>query len=152
MRRLLGLLREGAEPITAAPLPGVDNHEELIEQARGAGLSVRLDVEGEPRSLPAGIDLAAYRILQEALTNVRKHAPDARAGVRIRYGSRELELEVHDDGAGSEARRSNAEGGGHGLIGMRERVALYRGELEAGPLPGGGFRVKARLPLDEERA
>jgi signal transduction histidine kinase len=148
MRRLLGLLREGNEPATAAPPPGIDSHAELIEQARAAGLSVSVDVEGEPCALPAGMDLAAYRILQEALTNVRKHAPGARAAVRLRYGARDFEIEVRDDGAG--AARPSVEGGGHGLIGMRERVGLYRGELDAGPLPGGGFRVTARLPLNED--
>jgi signal transduction histidine kinase len=149
MRRLLGLLREGNEPVTAAPLPGIDSHAHLIEQARGAGLTVSLDVEGEPRALPAGIDLAAYRILQEALTNVRKHSPGGRAAVRLRYGARDLEIEVRDHGASAGASASSVEGGGHGLIGMRERVALYRGELDAGPLPDGGFRVRARLPLNE---
>jgi signal transduction histidine kinase len=149
MRHLLGLLREGNEPATAAPLPGMDNHAELIKQARAAGLSVSLDVEGEPRTLAAGIDLAAYRILQEALTNVRKHAPGASAAVRIRYGAHDLEIDVRDSGARSGAGGTTVEGGGHGLIGMRERVALYRGGLGAGPLPGGGFRVHARLPLND---
>jgi signal transduction histidine kinase len=152
MRRLLGLLREGNEPAAAAPTPGMDSHAELIEQARAAGLSVSVDVEGEPRALPPGIDLAAYRILQEALTNVRKHAPGARAAVRLRYGAHQFEIEVRDHGARADARRAGVEGGGHGLIGMRERVALYRGELDAGPLPDGGFRVHARLPLDEDTA
>jgi signal transduction histidine kinase len=150
MRRLLGLLREHNEPATAAPLPGIDSHAQLIEQARDAGLSVSLDVEGEPRPLPAGIDLAAYRILQEALTNVRKHAPGGRAAVRLRYGDRDLEIEVRDHGAPAGTSGSSVEGGGHGLIGMRERVALYRGELHSGPLPDGGFRVHARLPLNED--
>jgi signal transduction histidine kinase len=148
MRRLLGLLREGNEPATAAPPPGIDRHAELIEQARGAGLYVSVDVEGEPRALPTGIDLAAYRILQEALTNVRKHAPGARAAVRIRYGEHDFEIEVRDHGAGVGGAPPSGEGGGHGLIGMRERVALYRGEVDAGPLPDGGFRVHARLPLN----
>jgi signal transduction histidine kinase len=152
MRRLLGLLREGNEPVTAAPLPGMDSYPQLIEQARAAGLSVSLDVEGQPHALPAGIDLAAYRILQEALTNVRKHAPGGRAAVRLRYGARDFEVEVRDDGAHLGARGPGVQGGGQGLIGMRERVALYRGELHAGPLPNGGFRVHARLPLDENSA
>jgi signal transduction histidine kinase len=151
MRHLLGLLREGNEPTTAAPLPRMDNHAELIERARGAGLSVSLDVEGEAHALPAGIDLTAYRVLQEALTNVRKHAPGGRAAVRIHYGAHDLEIDVRDYGAGAGGERASAEGGGHGLIGMRERVALYRGELDAGPLPDGGFRVHACLPLNEGR-
>jgi signal transduction histidine kinase len=152
MRRLLGLLREGNETATAAPPPGIDRHAELIEQARGAGLSVSVDVEGEPRALPPGIDLAAYRILQEALTNVRKHAPGGRAAVQLRYRAHRFEIEVRDHGAGADAARPSVERGGHGLIGMRERVALYRGELDAGPLPDGGFRVHARLPLNEGSA
>jgi signal transduction histidine kinase len=147
MRRLLGLLREGNEPAAATPPPGIDRHAELIEQARGAGLFVSVDVEGEPRALPTGIDLAAYRLLQEALTNVRKHAPGARAAVRIRYGEHDIEIEVRDHG--TRAGTPGVEGSGHGLIGMRERVALYRGELDAGPLPDGGYRVRARLPLNE---
>jgi signal transduction histidine kinase len=149
MRHLLGLLREENEPATSAPLPGMDRHGELIEQARGAGLSVNVHLDGEPRALPPGIDLAAYRILQEALTNARKHAPGAQVAVRIRFGARDFEIEVRDHGADAGARRATIEGGGHGLIGMRERVALYRGELNAGPGPEGGFHVHARLPLNE---
>ncbi len=152
MRRLLGLLREEGELTTTAPMPGVDGHAELIEQARAAGLWVEVAVDGRERALPAGLDLAAYRILQEALTNVRKHAPGAHVNVRIGYGPDDVEIEVRDDGSGSPAGGSDGGDGGHGLIGMRERVALYRGELEAGPLPEGGFRVRARLPLAEDRA
>jgi signal transduction histidine kinase len=148
MRHLLGLLREENEPAVAAPLPGMNSHAELIDQARGAGLSVTVDVDGEPRALPPGIDVAAYRILQEALTNARKHAPGARVSVRIRYGNHYFEIDVRDHGAGTGAPLV-IEGGGYGLIGMRERVALYRGELDAGPQPDGGFRVHARLPLNE---
>ena len=149
MRHLLGLLREENEPAMAAPLPGMNSHTELIDQARGAGLSVTVDVDGEPRALRAGLDVAAYRILQEALTNARKHAPGAQVSVRIGYGAHDFEIDVRDHGAGTGARRASIEGGGHGLIGMRERVALYRGELDAGPQPDGGFRVHARLPLNE---
>jgi signal transduction histidine kinase len=148
MRHLLGLLRDENEPAMAAPLPGMNSHAELIDQARGGGLSVTVDVDGEPRALPAGIDVAAYRILQEALTNARKHAPGAQVAVRIRYGTHHFEIDVRDHGAGTGAPRI-IEGGGYGLIGMRERVALYRGELDAGPQPDGGFRVHARLPLNE---
>ena len=125
----------------------MESHPELIEHARAAGLSVDVDIDGEARALPAGIDLAAYRILQEALTNVRKYAPGSRADVRIRYGSEDIEIEVRNDAANSGAEPASAEEGGYGLIGMRERVALYGGALETGPLPEGGFRVKARLPL-----
>jgi signal transduction histidine kinase len=148
MRALLGLLRADDEPVAAAPPPGIDSHPELIEQARQAGLSVSLDLEGEPRTLPAGVDLAAYRILQEALTNVRKHAPRGRAAVRLRYAPREFEIEVRSDGGRLGATDPSLAGAGHGLLGMRERVALYRGTLDAGPLPDGGFRVQARLPLN----
>jgi len=149
MRHLLGLLRDENEPATAAPLPGMNSHAELIDQARGAGLSVSLHLDGEPRALPAGIDVAAYRILQEALTNARKHAPGAHVTVRIRYAANHVELEVRDHGADAGIRRTTTEGGGQGLIGMRERVALYGGELDAGPQPDGGFRVHTRLPLNE---
>jgi signal transduction histidine kinase len=150
MRHLLGLLREGGEP-ASAPLPGMENHAQLIEQAEGAGLIVEIDVEGEERDLPVGVDLAAYRILQEALTNVRKHAPGSHAAVHIRYGVDEIEIEVRDDGRGAET-RDGGQRDGYGLIGMRERVALYGGQLDVGPLPGSGFRIKARLPLAQDLA
>jgi signal transduction histidine kinase len=104
-----------------------------------------LRVEGSLRAVSLGADLSAYRIVQEALTNVRKHAGDASATVTVRSGPEALELVVDNDGAGSQ----NGGGGGHGLVGMRERVALFGGELQAGPQPGGGFRVRARLPLGE---
>jgi signal transduction histidine kinase len=152
MRHLLGLLRDETEPATAAPLPGLNSHAELIAQARGAGLSVSLHLDGEPRALPAGIDVAAYRILQEALTNARKHAPGAQVAVRIRYAANHVELEVRDHGADAGIRRGITEGGGQGLIGMRERVALYGGKLDAGPQPDGGFRVHIRLPLNESNS
>jgi signal transduction histidine kinase len=149
MRHLLGLLREENEPASAAPLPGMQNHADLLDQARGAGLSVSLQLDGEPCALPAGIDVATYRILQEALTNARKHAPGAHVSVRIRYGADHVELEVRDHGAKAENQRRIVAGGGLGLVGMRERVSLYHGEFDAGPQPDGGFRVRARLPLNE---
>jgi signal transduction histidine kinase len=146
MRRLVGVLRSGDEPTSLDPQPRLTDLAALVEQARAAGLPVRLEVEGEPRALPAGIDLSAYRIVQEALTNVRKHAGPARAEVRLRYGSGSLRIEVVDDGHAAVA---TANGGrGQGLIGMRERVALFDGRLEVGPLPQGGFRVLADLPLE----
>ena len=104
---------------------------------------MELRVEGEARPLPPGVDLSAYRIVQEGLTNALKHAGPARAEVLVRYGDRDLELEVSDDGRG---RGDAANGDGHGLVGMRERVALYGGQLDAGPRPGGGFGLRARLP------
>jgi signal transduction histidine kinase len=125
------------------PQPGLRHLDVLAEQLRAAGLRVELLIEGEPRTLPPGLDLSAYRIVQEALTNTIKHAGDANAHVTIRYGDRSLELEVVDDGDGN----GKGHGTGNGLIGMRERVALYGGELEAGRRPSGGFAVKARLPL-----
>lgn len=150
MRHMLGLLRERDEPTTAAPLPGLADREKLIEQARADGLSVDVKVEGEPRPLPAGVDLAAYRILQEALTNARKHAPGAHTQVRIRYDISGLEIEVRN-GAPSPTSRPTSASGGQGLIGMRERVALYGGTFEAGPLAGGGFSMKARLSVEQDR-
>lgn len=146
LRRMLGALREmddSGAPL--APQPGLDGLDDLVESVRAAGLLVSVHVDGRPRSLPPGIDLSAYRILQEGLTNALKHAGSARAEVLVRYGDRELELRVSDDGRGHDP-ASN--GGGHGLVGMRERVALYGGDLEAGPRPEGGFRLRARLPLD----
>jgi signal transduction histidine kinase len=150
MRHMLGLLRERDEPTAVAPLPGLADSEKLIEQARADGLSVDVEVEGEPRPLPAGVDLAAYRILQEALTNVRKHAPGARTQVRIRYAVSGLEIEVCN-GAHSPNSLPSSASGGQGLIGMRERAALYGGEFEAGSLAEGGFSVKARLSLEQAR-
>jgi signal transduction histidine kinase len=145
LRRLLGVLRSPGEPASREPQPGVAQLEPLVESVRRAGLPVEVRVEGDGRPLPPGVDLSAYRIVQEALTNSVKHAGPARASVLLRYGERELELEVVDDGRGSRA--AGAAPAGHGLAGMRERTALLGGELDAGPAPGGGFAVRARLPL-----
>lgn len=146
LRRMLGVLRERAEEGAAlAPQPGLAGLDDLARQVRDAGLPVTVRVEGAPRPLPPGIDLSAYRIVQEGLTNALKHAGPATAEVLVRYGERELELSVSDDGRGHDPA---ANGGGHGLLGMRERVALYGGELAAGPRPQGGFALTARLPLD----
>jgi signal transduction histidine kinase len=145
MARLLGMLRRDGEELGLAPQPGLDDLETLVEQTRLAGLPVELRVEGTPRPVPLGADLSAYRIVQEALTNARKHAGEARATVTVRYDAEALEVEVADDGSGS----GNGDGGGHGLVGIRERVALFGGDLHAGPQPGGGFRVHARLPIKE---
>ena len=114
---------------------------------REAGLRVELHVEGEPEPLPPGVDLSAYRIVQEALTNTLKHAGPARARVTVRYRTDEVELEVTDDGAGT----GKGRGSGQGLIGMRERVAIYGGVFESGRQNGGGYLVRARLPLDADR-
>jgi signal transduction histidine kinase len=141
MQRLVGMLREHGE-LGLAPQPGLDQLGALLDQVRDAGLPVDLAVEGAPRPLAPGVDLSAYRIVQEALTNALKHAGPARASVRLHYGERDMEVEVLDDGAGP--RRAGA--GGHGLAGMGERVALYGGVLETGARTGRGFRVSARLP------
>jgi signal transduction histidine kinase len=142
MRRLVGMLRsDGEDPL--APQPGLDAVATLVGQVCEAGLPVELTVEGERRDLPAGIELSAYRIVQEALTNALKHAGDAHAQVSIRYGADSLELEILDDGRGGAA----ASNGGHGLVGMRERVALYGGRFDASRRPGGGFAVRAKLPI-----
>ena len=143
MRRLVGMLRTDA-PDSLSPQPGLDDVPALVTQIREAGLPVELSVEGERRALPAGIELSAYRIVQEALTNTLKHAGGAHAEVHVRYGSDSLELEIVDDGPGGPARAS---GGGHGLVGMRERVALYGGRLDAGRRAEGGFAVHVLLPV-----
>jgi signal transduction histidine kinase len=141
--RLVGLLREEGEEIGLAPQPGLGDLDALLAQVRVAGLPVELRVEGQPRPVPLGVDLSAYRVLQEALTNALKHAGPAHAEVTVRYARDALELKVCDDGPGS----GNGHVGGHGLVGMRERVSVFGGELEAGPRPEGGFVVHARLPL-----
>jgi signal transduction histidine kinase len=149
LRRLLGVLRQEDEPQgDLAPVPGLADLDSLLAEVAKAGLAVRLQVEGRPAPLPAGVDLSAYRIVQEALTNVVKHAGPARAQVAIRYRDHEVMVEVTDDGRGAAAPTGDGRARvGHGLIGMRERVAVFGGDLEVGPRPGGGFRVAARLPL-----
>jgi signal transduction histidine kinase len=153
LRRLLGVLRQddGDEPHgSLAPVPGLADLDTLLAEVGKAGLAVRLRVEGVRPELPAGVDLSAYRIVQEALTNVVKHAGPARAQVVVCYGDREVAVEITDDGKGAPGDGRTAKVG-HGIIGMRERVALFGGDLEAGPLPGGGFRVAARLPFAADR-
>jgi signal transduction histidine kinase len=146
MRRLLGIVHEDEPRVALAPQPGIADLDALVEQVRRAGLPVELTMQGEPKVPAPGVELAAYRIVQEALTNTLKHAGPARARVSARYEADALRLEIADDGRGGSKRR----GGGHGLVGMRERVALYGGELEAGPRAQGGFAVRARLPLGRE--
>jgi signal transduction histidine kinase len=143
MRRLVGMLRsDGEEPL--APQPRLAELETLVTQVNEAGLPVSLSIEGERRELPVGIELSAYRIIQEALTNALKHAEDAQAHVNVRYGRDSLEIEVSDEGGHpSQADAS----GGHGLLGMRERVALYGGSIEAGRQSSGGFTVRVLLPI-----
>ncbi|MFD7899867.1 sensor histidine kinase [Streptomyces sp. NPDC059743] len=153
MRRLLGVLRTGdtKEGGEYVPQPDVGQIEELVEKVRGAGLSVDFKIEGTPRPLPSGVELTAYRIVQEALTNSRKHGgPDVGASVRLVYFDDGLGLLVEDDGRGAAHELyedGGADGRGHGLIGMRERVGMVGGTLDAGPRPGGGFRISALLPL-----
>jgi signal transduction histidine kinase len=140
MRRLLGVMHHADE---RAPQPTMRQLDALVERTRAAGLPVSLTVEGEPRSLPAGKDLAAYRVVQEALTNAIKHAGRAPTEVTVRWEPAHLELEIVDTGTHT----ANGHGGGHGLVGMEERVRLYDGELHTGRRAGGGFEVIARLPL-----
>ena len=148
MRRMLGVLRLGASEAGAdhSPQPGLRDTEQLVKQTRAAGVTVAFTIEGEPRRLPPGVELNAYRIVQEALTNVLRHAGPAHCTVVVAYGVDRLELRVTDDGRGSDATPSN---GGHGLVGMRERVALFGGDFYAGAVPGGGFAVRATLPLPQ---
>jgi signal transduction histidine kinase len=149
MRRLLGVLRSAGEAAVMAPLPGLSELRELLDQARAAGLEVSYTLTGTPRELPEGAELAAYRVVQESLTNTRKHAGlAATAAVTLRYEPEELIIEVIDDGIAATA----GEGSGHGLAGMRERVGMYGGTIHAGPLPGGGFGVTARIPCPPETA
>jgi signal transduction histidine kinase len=146
LRRLLGVLRgSGDAAPSLAPQPGLAEVPALVEQVGRTGLAVELVVEGEPCPLPAGVDLSAYRIVQEALTNAVRHAGPGRARVLVRYREHDLELQVTDDGNGTDA--AGPVGVGQGLVGMRERVNLFGGELHAGPRPGGGFAVAARLPI-----
>ncbi|MEW2081970.1 sensor histidine kinase [Streptomyces sp. NPDC005283] len=153
MRRLLGVLRTGDAPESGeyVPQPDVQQIEDLVEQVRVAGLTVDFKIEGTSRPLPSGVELTAYRIVQEALTNTRKHGgPEAGASVRLVYFDDGLGLLVEDDGRGSSHELyedGGADGRGHGLIGMRERVGMVGGTLDAGPRPGGGFRISALLPL-----
>ena len=144
MRHLLGVLNLPEARAALAPQPSLAELDELIARSRAAGLPTVLDLRGERRPLPAGLDLAAYRIVQEALTNALKHSGHAPTTVTVDYGEHELALEIRDEGAGG-----SSSGGGHGLVGMRERVRLYGGSIETGPADGGGWRVRARLPLGE---
>jgi signal transduction histidine kinase len=151
MERMLGILREAEAPAdTLSPQPGLDHVDALADHVTNAGLPVEVTVVGKPVPLPPSVDLSAYRIIQEALTNALKHAGPAHASVTIRYEPGRLLLEIVDDGRtphdAADGRR------GRGLIGMEERVALFGGELHAGPREGGGFRVGATLPLTDSRA
>jgi signal transduction histidine kinase len=146
LRSVLDVLRQGDEAPPRSPASGLAHLESLVAGAEATGLRVTTRVEGTPRPLPAGTDLAAFRIVQESLTNVTRHAGPASATVRIAYGEGDLTVQVDDDGRGPPA----TDGSGNGIRGMRERVVALGGELTTGPRPGGGFRVQARLPLDGE--
>ena len=143
MRGLLGAMRREGDPAELAPQPGLAGLDALLSGIRRAGLSVDLQVEGTPAALPAAIDLSAYRIIQEGLTNTLKHAGASHADVVIRYREDELEIEVRDDGRAGAA----GDGQGHGLVGVRERVKIYGGDMSASPAVGGGFTLRTRLPL-----
>jgi signal transduction histidine kinase len=151
LRSVLDVLRQGDEAPPRAPASGLAHLDRLVAGAEATGLEVRTRVEGTPRPLPAGTDLAAYRIIQESLTNVTRHAGPATATVLVRYGPADLTVQVDDDGRGPAA-ADNGAARGNGIRGMRERVAALGGELTTGPRPDGGFRVQARLPLDTEGA
>jgi signal transduction histidine kinase len=143
MRRMVGVLRRPEEAPALAPQPSLEHLEKLLTHVRESGLRVELRIEGTPEQLPAGVDLTAYRLVQEGLTNALKHARAQHAEVTVRYGDGHVELSVSDDGRGT----GDGDGGGHGLVGMRERISVYGGELEAGPRAGGGYRLRARLPV-----
>jgi signal transduction histidine kinase len=152
MRRLLGLLRT-EDDASLVPQPTLERLDALAEELRSSGLPVEVSVEGVPGPLPPGVDVSAYRIVQEALTNALKHAGPARARVRVAYEADSVLVEVIDDGAGTQGAptAAAAPGSGHGLVGIRERVAIVGGKLEAGPRPSGGYSVSARLPYATER-
>jgi signal transduction histidine kinase len=147
MRRLIGVLTADGAAGGLAPQPGLAQLDELVRTVRSAGLAVEILREGEARPLPAGVDVNAYRVIQEALTNALKHAGTAHASVRLGYRDDALDIEVADDGRGP---LSTGDGSGHGLVGMRERVGVFGGTLETGARPGGGFVVHATLPVTED--
>jgi signal transduction histidine kinase len=146
MRRLLGAMRRESDDVDLAPQPGLAALEPLLEEMRRTGLRVELEVEGEPAPVPRALDLSAYRIVQEALTNVLKHANATRAEVKLVRTQHELRIEVRDDGRGS----ATADGRGYGLAGIGERVKIYGGEMDARSLNGGGYLLSARLPVPRD--
>jgi signal transduction histidine kinase len=146
MRKLVGVLRRPEDAPALAPQPSLKHLDKLVEQVRESGLAVDLKVEGEATNLPASVDLAGYRLVQEGLTNTLKHAEATQADVLVRYGKGDVELVVADNGTGN----GDGGGSGHGLVGIRERVSVVGGSLEAGPRPGGGFEVRARLPVNHD--
>jgi signal transduction histidine kinase len=147
LRSVLGVLRQVDEEVPLAPAPGLGDLDGLVSKAGSAGLAVRVERDGHVQTVPAEVDVAAFRIVQEALTNVNRHAGAATATVRVGYGDGELTVQVDDDGTGALGDQTEV-GSGQGIPGMRERARSLGGELEAGRRPGGGFRVRARIPLD----
>jgi signal transduction histidine kinase len=143
MRRLLDAMRREDETLELSPRPGLDQLSRLVDDVRVAGLDVRVAVEGEPVDVPPSLDLSAFRIVQEGLTNALKHADAEHVWVTVAYSAGCLELEVRDDGRGP----STSDGRGHGLLGIAERVKIFRGDMTAGRVDGGGFALRARLPL-----
>jgi signal transduction histidine kinase len=148
MRRLLGAMRHDGQDLELTPQPGLDGLDSLLQEVGRAGLPVRLHRDGDPFPLPRAIDLSAYRIIQEGLTNALKHARASHADVTVRYGSDELQIEIRDDGRGA----TTTDGLGHGLVGIRERVKIYGGEMITGIATGGGFILSTRLPLSGDRS
>lgn len=147
LRSVLDILRAGHESVPRSPTSGLARLDDLVAKTKAAGMRVTTRIEGEPRPLPPRVDLAAFRIVQEALTNVTRHAGEAHTTVAITYGDRDLTVQIDDDGSGAPSRSPS---GGRGIAGMRERALALDGELEAGPRPEGGFRVRARFPLYDE--
>jgi signal transduction histidine kinase len=148
MRRLLTVMRRDSDDVELTPQPGLDGLDSLVKRVEGTGLPVRVRIDGEPFPLPRGIDLSAYRIVQEGLTNTVKHAAASHAEVTVRYARDEIRIDICDDGQGAET----GDGLGHGLIGVRERVNLYGGEMSAGTVNGRGFLLRTRLPVAQERS
>ena len=144
MRRILDAMRRDDDEVALAPQPGLGNLPELVEDVRASGLDVQVEVSGEPLQLPPGLDLSAYRILQEGLTNVLRHAQAEHAQVRVHYGAGQIRLEIRDDGRGP----ATSDGLGHGLVGLRERVKIVGGQMSVGAADGGGFALCAALPVD----
>jgi signal transduction histidine kinase len=147
MRRLLGAMRRNGDDLELSPQPGLDGLDALLDEVGRAGLPVRLHVDGERAALPRAIDLSAYRIIQEGLTNALKHARASHADVTLRYAPDELRIEVRDDGVGG----AGGNGPGYGLVGIRERVKIYGGEMSAENANGGGFVLTTRLPIGREQ-
>jgi signal transduction histidine kinase len=149
LRSVLEVLRRSGEEELRTPQPGLDELDDLISRAGAAGLEVTVEIDGRPRELPPEVELAAFRIVQEAVTNVARHAGQSRATIRVAYGEHDLTVQVDDNGRG--ATPDTTSGGGSGIAGMRERTAALGGRLDVGPQPGGGFRVRAQLPMDGAR-